>query len=198
MKYHEFAACAEKVYSGPLSCGNHYVDQTGPYLNERLREHHYVSKTFSGHLGQHCRNCDGKYQLLLDQSVVTGKHNQIVGEILEATEIKNSGNQCVSTPSIALSDNEHRFLAQTTPPCQSLVSIQLLRTLKGIVRTIDCTSWPESIVHSTSQVQHSGSYIVVKSAQLTVKGALKGRFCLLSRQVQPQGPGLFTLPFTAS
>lgn len=108
----KFVPCVQGVvYAIPLTCGRKYVGQTGRCLNERLREHYYsVQTTVSGHLGIHVRDCECR-PLFENTAVLARSRDQRVREIIEAEEIKRSGDACVSMPSLHLSDKELLFLA---------------------------------------------------------------------------------------
>lgn len=111
-KHHaQFVNCVEAVvYSIPLSCGRRYVGQTGQCLNDRLREHKYnVSRVVSGHLGLHCRDCC--CAPVFDKCEVISKNkDKLAREIIEAREIGRLGQNCVSIPSLSLSDKERSYL----------------------------------------------------------------------------------------
>ncbi|CAN7984562.1 unnamed protein product, partial [Ixodes hexagonus] len=106
-----FVACAQGVvYSIPLSCGRRYVGQTGRCVNDRLREHRYsVFKVVSGHLGVHCRDC-GCTPAFDKCQVVFRNKDRVTREIIEARDIARLGQDCVSAPSLVLSDKERRYL----------------------------------------------------------------------------------------
>lgn len=109
----QFVSCVQGVvYSIPLSCGRRYVGQTGRCLNDRLREHRYnVFKVVSGHLGVHCRDC-GCIPAFERCQVVFKNKDRVTREIIEARDITRLGPDCVSAPSIVLSDKERQFLGR--------------------------------------------------------------------------------------
>lgn len=106
--------CAKNVvYSIPLNCGASYIGQTGRCLNERLKEHKYnTTKTISGHLGIHCRDC-GCAALMENTSIMFKSADRLTREIVEALEIKKLDESCVSMPSVILSDKDIRFLTRS-------------------------------------------------------------------------------------
>lgn len=107
----KFVDCTDGVvYRIPLSCGKHYVGQTGRCLNDRLREHNNnVQKKNGGFLDLHCRTCG--CTPLLDGCVKIGKcKSALTREIVEAEHIDYLGDTCVAMPSIALSEKELFFL----------------------------------------------------------------------------------------
>lgn len=106
-----FVPCVEGVvYSFPLSCGKEYIGQTGRCLNDRLREHNNnIANANSGHLGIHCRDC-GCFARLDNCAVLGRSKNQLTREIIEAENIARREAQCVSTPSLALSEKELHYL----------------------------------------------------------------------------------------
>ena len=107
----KFVQCTVNVvYRVPLSCGKLYIGQTGRCLNSRLSEHKYnVEKYQQGNLAHHCSRC-GCVPLFVKSSVVAKNREQITREIIEADLIDKLGDQCVSTPSIALLHKEKDFL----------------------------------------------------------------------------------------
>lgn len=109
-----FVDCVEGVvYSVPLSCGKKYIGQTGRCLNERLKEHHYnVTKAISGHLGLHCRDCSVRVcsPIFSETTVIAKNKHKNTREIIEAAEIARLKDNCVSMPSLTLSQKELDFL----------------------------------------------------------------------------------------
>ena len=106
-----FVECAEEVvYSFPLSCGKVYIGQTGRCLNDRLREHKTNStRANSGHLGIHCRDCG--CDVHLPSCTILGRNsNQLTREIIEAEHIARNANNCISTPSLHLTEKEKEIL----------------------------------------------------------------------------------------
>lgn len=99
------------VYRLPLSCGKVYIGQSGRCLNDRLREHRRnVEGGKEGWLALHCRDC--ACRPIFTDCVVLGKSkDRLTREIMEAYVIADKGTDCVSTPSIALTDRERSFLA---------------------------------------------------------------------------------------
>uniref|UniRef100_A0A6B0V920 Putative tick transposon n=1 Tax=Ixodes ricinus TaxID=34613 RepID=A0A6B0V920_IXORI len=112
-----FVKCRRSVvYKIPLSCGKHYIGQTGRCLNVRLLEHKNKvgSVATDGHLAAHCKRCVSGNQChpLYKQTTILYFHRSgLTREIVEAAEIARSGNQCVSRPSVALSKIELEFLS---------------------------------------------------------------------------------------
>ena len=78
---------------------------------ERLKEHHYhVTTAVQGHLGIHCRDCGCKPEF--EKCAVVAKHReQLTREIIEANQIQQLGDLCVSMPSVALTKKEIAYLA---------------------------------------------------------------------------------------
>ncbi|MDD9361587.1 MAG: hypothetical protein PV344_01505, partial [Anaplasma sp.] len=63
----------------------------------------------SGHLGLHCRDCH--CTPVFDKCEVIRKNkDKLTREIIEAREIGRLGENCVSAPSLSLSDKECCFL----------------------------------------------------------------------------------------
>lgn len=88
-----------------------YVGQTGRCLNDRVREHHYsVYTTLSGHLDIHVWDCNCS-PIFENTAVLVRNWDQRLREIIEAEEIKRSGDVCESTPSLHLPYKELLFLA---------------------------------------------------------------------------------------
>lgn len=109
-KISSFFVCKEWVYSILLSCGRRYIGKTGRCLNDRLREHSYnVFKVVSGHLGVHCRDC-GCIPAFEGCQVVFKNKDSVTREIIEARDIARLGPDCVSSPSLVLSDKVRQFL----------------------------------------------------------------------------------------
>lgn len=110
-----YVTCTEcVVYSIPLTCDKVYVGQTGRCLNTRLTEHSYhCSKKDAGHLAIHCRDC-GCAPMLGNTRVVCREKGKIAREILEAAEILERREDCISCPSVALSSKERKFLGINT------------------------------------------------------------------------------------
>uniref|UniRef100_A0A224Z7Z9 Tick transposon n=1 Tax=Rhipicephalus zambeziensis TaxID=60191 RepID=A0A224Z7Z9_9ACAR len=106
-----YVTCTEcVVYSIPLTCNKVYVGQTGRCLNTRLTEHNYhCSKKDAGHLAIHCRDC-GCAPMLGNTRVVCKEKGKIAREILEAAEMFERKEDCISCPSVALSSKERKFL----------------------------------------------------------------------------------------
>lgn len=101
------------VYRFPVSCGKVYIGQTGICFNERAMEHVRCSSNASGgHLSLHCRHCKpvGCKPLLQDSTFLAKKSDQLTREVLEAVAILDNGGACISTPSVALTEKEKRFL----------------------------------------------------------------------------------------
>lgn len=108
-----FVACKEGVvYRIPLSCGKCYVGQTGRCVNDRLREHRAAVSALAagGHLADHCRRCPGCTPAFDKTRVLGSARDQTSREIREAFHIYREGVNCVSTPSIALTDKEIGYL----------------------------------------------------------------------------------------
>lgn len=102
------------VYQLPLSCGKYYVGQTGRCLNERLKEHLYnVDRSKQGWLSAHCSTC-GCRPRYSDCSIVAKSRDRITREIIEAGKIFSLKDDCVSTPSVALTDREKIYLGLST------------------------------------------------------------------------------------
>lgn len=106
-----FVPCtAGVVYVISLTCGKKYVGQTGRCLNERLKEHYYnVNTAVQGHLGIHCRDC-GCVPVFNKCEIIYRHREQLTREIVEAEQIQRLGELCISVPSVALSNNELRYL----------------------------------------------------------------------------------------
>lgn len=102
------------VYEIPLSCGKRYIGQTGRCLNDRLREHcANVRNGSSGWLAHHCSTCEweGGCEADFQKCVVIRKNREkITREIIEADMIDRLKANCVSTPSVSLSEKEICFL----------------------------------------------------------------------------------------
>lgn len=98
------------VYEIPLSCKRVYIGQTGRCFNERAREHNWaVENKAGGHLSDHCKRC--KCSPLLDRTKFLRKaRGRLEREIMEALFIRQAGDNCVSTPSLSLTDKEVAFL----------------------------------------------------------------------------------------
>lgn len=111
-----FVKCRRSaVYKIPLSCGRHYIGQTGRCLNVRLQEHKNKVRSVAtdGQLAAHCKKCvlGNLCHPLYGQTTVLYFHRSgLTREIVEAAEIARSGDQCVSRPSVALSKLELDFL----------------------------------------------------------------------------------------
>lgn len=106
-----FTKCrAGVVYSFPLDCDRQYVGQTGRCLNVRLMEHASNVKAKSGGwLHSHVSSC--KCTPIFDQcKVIKHYRDQRTRELLEAYTIYKGGDDCVSTPSVALSAKEIAFI----------------------------------------------------------------------------------------
>lgn len=104
------------VYKIALSCGKAYVGQTGRCLNERLMEHsNSVYNTTKRNLGVHCLKCPSQpcEPSLHNCTVIARNAHQFTREIIEAAHILKLGQNCVSTPSIALTKRELEYLNQT-------------------------------------------------------------------------------------
>lgn len=96
--------CVENVANEiPLSCGKQYIRQTGRCMNERLREH--SANVRNGHgewLVHHCSKCGCDADFY--KCVVIGKNKEKTShEIIEAETIDHLKANCVSTPSVSLS-----------------------------------------------------------------------------------------------
>ncbi|XP_077516534.1 uncharacterized protein LOC144126337 [Amblyomma americanum] len=103
------------VYKIPLSCGRAYTGQTGRCLNERLMEHsNDVSNTAKRNLGVHCLKCPSRpcKPLFQDCTALDKNAHQSTREIMEALHILKLGEDCVSSPSIALTNREVDYLGQ--------------------------------------------------------------------------------------
>lgn len=106
-----YTECVSRViYRIPLSCGRVYIGQTGRCFDDRAREHDLaVSGNKGGHLADHCRRC-GCVPLLRQTTFFRKAHTRTERETIEAFLIKMAGDQCISTPSIILSDKEVLFM----------------------------------------------------------------------------------------
>lgn len=103
--------CTENVvYEIPLSCGKRYIGQTGRCINDRLREHSGNVKNGSGGwLAHHCSTCGCKP--LFDKCIIIRKNkDRLTREIMEAEKIERLKSQCMSTPSVSLSQKEVCYL----------------------------------------------------------------------------------------
>lgn len=100
------------VYKIPLSCGRCYIGQTGRCLNVRLLEHRAAvdAQAAGGHLAVHCRRCGCAPAFRATRVLRKGK-DQMTHEIIEAVAINANKNECVSVPSIALSQKEYEYLS---------------------------------------------------------------------------------------
>lgn len=115
-----FVPCKEGVvYSLPMSCGKKYIGQTGRCLNKRLKEHsdNVARVATSGHVAKHCRDCsaeddsEDKCEPMYRQCSVIGKHRDtLTREIIEAAMIIRLQDECISAPSVALSQKEMKYL----------------------------------------------------------------------------------------
>lgn len=104
------------VYKIPMSCGSCYIGQTGRCVNDRVREHAAsVQGTGAGHLAAHCRTCGCRPQFS-SVSIMNRHRNAFAREILEALAIEQTGDDCVSMPSITVSKKERQFLQCGTAP----------------------------------------------------------------------------------
>lgn len=86
----------------------HWSDQTP--LNDRLREHKHTCQliTAPSNLAAHCKQCE--CSPLLERTLVIGKAETITGrEIWEAFAIPKERGQCISTPSVMLTEAEIEF-----------------------------------------------------------------------------------------
>lgn len=94
--------------------GKVYIGQTGRCINTRLREHALTLKsTPSGHLAMHVRDCSCT-PLLSDTKVIRRFKDKRNREIFEAQTIQANGGNCVSTPSLALTEKEVQYLNHYT------------------------------------------------------------------------------------
>lgn len=107
----KFTMCVfNVVYSIPLSCGRRYIGQTGRCFNERAREHNLnVRNQTGGFLGEHCKRCGCTPDFQRTQFLKKAK-DKTEREIMEAFFIHKAGDNCVSRPSIVLSDAEIDYL----------------------------------------------------------------------------------------
>lgn len=83
-----------------------HIGQTGKCFNERAMEHNWiVANNAGGHPSELSKKC--KCSPLLDCTKVLKKaRGKLEHEILEAHLIRQAGDNCISTPSISLSDKE--------------------------------------------------------------------------------------------
>ena len=86
------------------------MGQTGRCLNDRLREHNLsLTSTVGGHLSVHCKRCTCSPSF--DKTSIIGWYKEKqTREVLEAYTIMGLGDNCVSQPSVALSEKEVAFL----------------------------------------------------------------------------------------
>lgn len=106
-----YVDCIEKVvYQIPLTCRRYYVGQTGRCANDRMREHdNNVKRAQDGWLAIHCRSCPCS-PIFEKRSVVSKHRDRLTREVVEAYKIAQLGENCVSTPSIALLPKEMEYL----------------------------------------------------------------------------------------
>lgn len=110
---HKFVKCRHGVvYKIPLSCGRCYIGQTGRCANDRLREHSNKvhNRATDSQLSLHCNNC-GCHPSFKDTIFLSYYHDERARLISEAFHIHNSGEACVSLPSISLLPKEINFLS---------------------------------------------------------------------------------------
>lgn len=98
------------MYKIPLDCGKVHIGQTGPCVNDRLREHALSIKNGTGlHLRYHCnvRTCE---PLLENTCILWKSKHAVAQELAEAMYMRKFGDQYISVPS-SLYENEFTFLA---------------------------------------------------------------------------------------
>lgn len=108
-----FVECTEGlVYSLPVTCGKQYIGQTGRCMNERLLEHKNNFEQACRNLGIHCRDCPSTSCAPVFQKckALANHKDQLVREIIEAASIASLRDDCVSTPSVALTKKEFDML----------------------------------------------------------------------------------------
>lgn len=109
----KFVECRQGVvYKIPLSCGNYYIGQTGRCANDRLREHSNKVKkqAADSQLSIHCKKCKC-HPTFEDTTFLSKYHDERARLISEAYHIHNSGEACVSLPSISLLPKEIKFMS---------------------------------------------------------------------------------------
>ncbi|XP_049524620.1 uncharacterized protein LOC125946165 [Dermacentor silvarum] len=105
--------CTSNVgYQIPLNCGKVYIGQTGQCFNDRARQHcNNVKNGYGSHLADHCK----KHACIpmFNKTKFIGKGiSKKEREILEAFWISIEGDNCVSSPSLLLSEKEINFLKE--------------------------------------------------------------------------------------
>lgn len=109
---HSFTECQSNVvYEIPLTCGKLYIGQTGQCFNDRARQHAYnVKNGYGSHMAIHCKECKRSpvFHKTRFLKKAKTKHER---EIIEAFFIRKASDQCISTPSLHLSDIEYYFLS---------------------------------------------------------------------------------------
>lgn len=104
----KYAACVQGVvHKLPLSCRKSDIGQTGRCINDRVREHKASTKNVpSGHWAMHLRDFP-KCEVDCHGVITMHKNNdRLARKIIEAMEIEEGVDDCVSTVSVALTDKE--------------------------------------------------------------------------------------------
>lgn len=107
----QFVPCQKEViYSIPLTCGDKYIGQTGRCSNDRLRERNKdVEKGVKGHIAARiviCSACHPEFE----NCKIIGSHSDQISR--EAFNIKSNKYNCVSAPSVVLSEKEVAYLSR--------------------------------------------------------------------------------------
>lgn len=93
-----FKTCV--VYLIPFTCGHVYIWKTSRCVNIRLLEHkRSLQENTSSHVDQHCSQC-GCVPVFHDTEVLSVHRDQITREIIQAYNIRRSGERCISVLSI--------------------------------------------------------------------------------------------------
>ena len=98
------------VYCLPMSCRKMYIGQTGRCVNTRLSEHkRSLTNNAYSHIRRHC--LDFGCKPLFSETVILSNHkDQLTREVIEAFHITKRKDDCISQPSVVLSDSEVSFL----------------------------------------------------------------------------------------
>ncbi|XP_077495895.1 uncharacterized protein LOC144106822 [Amblyomma americanum] len=92
----KFVDCVKGVvYRIPMTCGRHYVGQTGGCLNERLRQHRCSLGTVRGNLAKHCSQC-GCQPLFNITAILEFSQVEAVRLRMEAEYIHEDREMCIS------------------------------------------------------------------------------------------------------
>lgn len=98
------------MYRISLSCGRLHIRQKGHYINDRIRERSLaVFSKRVGDLDFPCRSCRCVLQFQ-KISAMARAWDKAEREIIEAFFIRQSGDKCVRTPSVSVTDREIAYL----------------------------------------------------------------------------------------